>query len=207
MARRRVRRTPKDWVYNNQTYTPVTITQGTGLGAASCYRLYDSVNHMLNARGSAAAPVFEHGHERADTRGGRYFALSGQVMIAPTQWALGNTINAIFALIITEQDPVDGSCLLDAAFNLGTTAPPDFPPGLYANQYTVVRVWRVQRTFSTSNDQQLVSLPIWWSSRRGRRLREQDGVFWYHENSTATAVNTAVATRSQFYLRSLVSRR
>lgn len=206
MPARRVRRTRKDWVYNVETYEQTPNTQLVGINNAACYRLFDSVQHTLQARGAIAAPVFQHGQERPDNRGIRYYGLDGLMHIAPTNWAIGTTMHLIVALIITEQAVVDGSCLLDANFNLGSL-PTDSTPGIFANQYTTVKVWRFQRGFASANDQTIFTLPLRWFSRRGRRMREQDAAFLYVELPTVTAQGTAVNLRWQWWCRSLVERK
>lgn len=202
----RRRRIAKDWVYNDETYAPTIATQTVGLATAGCYRLFDSTHHMLNARGSALAPVHQHAHTRPDYRALKYFGLDGVIHMAPTNWALGVTFNIIFALLIIEQDPVDGACLLDPNFNLGSSSGLNNIPGLWANSHNVVKVWRMQQAFNTSNDSTTRQLPLRWYSRRGRTLRPEDGVFLYAELPTTVVAGAPVNMRFQMYLRSLVQR-
>lgn len=202
---RRRRRVSKDWVYHLESYGIDVNTVTTGIANSACFRLVDSSHHILYPRGPAAVPLFEHGEARPEARRRTLYGFQGHMMTAPTTWALGSTIHIVAALVIVEQDVTTGACVLDPQFNLGSSGT-DFYPGVWANSAEVVRVWRYQQTFGTSNDNTLKNLHFNWFSQRGRRLRNEDGVFLYIELPTSPVTGTATNQRFQLYCRSLVNR-
>lgn len=207
---RRARRPKGDWVYRGPaqrsdgisddlaTYNnSLTLAAGTADGVI----LYDSKQHLYQATRQGMASGGAPGYSmttaaRAEGTRPLMLRVTGQIVITPSTWALGNFVTMGYRIMAPEQDTGTGAVLLDNDYFMwspsGGTVPAD-----HANSRRL-NLWerRFWRAFNSSESARWV---INVNAKLRVRLNPNDCLALYFENHPS-----AVSTTSWFWLRTFV---
>lgn len=211
---RKARRPKADWVYRNNllnagayadglgTYEPQVIAHSTGVINAQSHVLYDSHNYLSASR--SATPLlgfgFTRSHARAAGRKPTILAVEGIVYWEPSVWAAGNLMAIGMRIGAYEQD-VSGVFSLDPNYSMwvqqlgaGTDST---NPAYWANAGRQ-NAWERRVHYGFSDNSVFKVVRVSW---RGRRVLNDNECWGLYTELEGTSVNT----RTQYWLRSLVS--
>lgn len=207
-----------DWVYRSNaqsaedqdeiadvlgTYEPLIFTHSTGVGNSLAHILYDSQQWgALQGGGGVALGGWTRAINRAARAEGRkatILAVEGIIYWEPSVWALGNLMAIGVRLGCFEQDPGTGNILLDAAYSMWTNevGGSSSRPSGWANPGRG-NTWERRYHVGFSETVPFFVSRIAW---RGRRVLQPNECFAVYTELENTSVNT----RTQMWLRTLVS--
>jgi len=205
-----------DWVYRSHalgsfnenldllgTYDGDIVSQSAGLANAQSHILYESRDNMAAqvVAGSAFhadVPAFIGPAGRAEGRNPTILRTEGIIYVEPSTWVLGNLIAWAGRIGAFEQDGT-GVFSLDAAYSMweNETVGAFQQVGHWANNGRG-NAWERRVHYGFSDNQQFVVIRVKWNGRRILKPNECWGLFTELES-------TSVTTRSQYWLRTLVS--
>jgi len=212
-------RAPKaDWVYRDDSqrnanpfdasdglgsYSQVYSTLTAGQTTAQAVVLYDSSSYLRSVTSVNAITQLGllGGEARAAGRRATVHAVEGHLNVIPSTWAVGSVIRFGWRILAGEQEPDDGGIILDIDYTMWlgqATASGGRTAAHYRNQTRCLAEGRLERAFSTSNDQAMSNVRIAWKDRW--RLREEEGLFLFLESE-----GSGVNVRWNPWLRTLVS--
>jgi len=194
----------KDWVYTEEGYLGTTFTLGAGL-AAIPLTFSVNANRMIPFGPANAVPltaVYAGKWSQPEGRGNVVYAVQGEVTYGvPGTWAAGNEFHICTRLVVADMNPENGDALLPVNYDLWTsTATTEFQT--YRNQRDCLWERRIHRIFVAGGGSAgMWNQPVFWSSKMGRRLDEDQAVFLLMQlgpNSVASV------NRNNNYLRTLM---
>lgn len=212
----RKRRMRADWVYRSHAYGPFNealdllgtyeedvVSQSSGIANAQSHVLYDSRDYIATqgtqgANFLADLPAYIGPAGRAEGRNPTILRTEGIIYVEPSTWALGNLIAWGGRIGAFEQDGT-GVFSLDAAYSMwvNETTSTFQQVGHWANNGRG-NAWERRVHYGFSDNQQFVVIRVKWNGRRILKPNECWGLFTELES-------TSVTTRSQYWLRTLVS--
>lgn len=186
-----------DWVFNQESYSPLTDDLAAGPANALAIELYASTNtrrqmkwgqtNFLGTNAATGASTLVAGQwEFAEGKRPVIHAMMGHKLWVPTTWTLGTALVIGYRLMVIEQDSLTGSAILDANYSMwvsnNTLAA---PTERWANEKRVLKEWRLTTTFDSSVASPIMHHRFHW---RGRwRLRPEEGLFLYMESQPGSA--------------------
>lgn len=208
-ARRRrgaKRRVSKDWVYTNDGYSPFVYSQNSGVATAFAMPLVYSndAKRIAQYGPTAALPVagaYMGGYANPDAQKQVVYAVDGHLVYNPSAWALGNEFIWGWRLVIKEMTSDDGGGLFDAGYSMWQNDA-DTHVASWRNDHQVLAEGRWYRAFGENTSNGMWVTRIRWSSRMGRRLNDNEGLYLWTEGASAS-VNTA---RNRIWCRTLMKR-
>lgn len=197
--------TPKDWVYTNDCYRDGVFSQNSGVATAFALPLVYSVNAKRTVQYGArnVLPVtgqYMGGFANPDAQRQVVYAVRGHVVYNPSAWAVGNEFLWAWRIVIGKMNPDSGSLVIEPGYTLWSSAVQDI--AAYRNSANALAEGRWYRSFGENTSNGSWMSMVSWSSRRGRALEDDEGLFLYLEGPIAS-VNTA---RNRVYCATLMKR-
>lgn len=208
------RRKRADWVYRSDliasedltstdglgTYAPGSVAITAGWTGQLGLVLYDTVNFLgyVAHQDVAAHNSMVRRASRAEGRKPTYLGCQGQLIVIPSQWAVGQFYRLAYRIIIAEQDLDYGTPLLNAGYSLWSGVVTDYQPADFANmgrQNIYEHRMSHRYTDASSTPERVLNFNV----KTRRRLEPHEGVFLLLET-----IQSSVTIAVQPWLRSLV---
>jgi len=201
-----------DWVYRSRmvgfspfnaadtlwTYGPQIRAISSGVSSSLAFVLVDSYNYIQSRIGlnAASAATMLRPAAAPEPRRTTIRAVTGQMYIEPSTWALGSFVGVGMRIVKAEQAHT-GEALFAAGYSMWADVAPD-DAATWANQATNLRERRWDTTFAAGQPNAW-NLKMGWSGRT--TLRPEEALFLYVELD-----GTSVDLRTQTWFKSLVKR-
>lgn len=174
----------KDWVYTRQGYLGGVFSQSAGIANGIAQPLVFATGAervAVMGRDDALPTVTETqgGYARPETRPNVVYAVQGHLVMSPSAWALGNEFLWGWRLMIYNMDSITGGIEIDLDYSMwqNEAVAPIHDMRYYANSSNVLAEGRIYRSFGENTSNGSWRADIRWSSRQGRRLEEDEGLF------------------------------
>lgn len=130
------------------TYDPAIMLLIPGVATANAAVLYDSHNRIADTMPTGGGVPTMPRAARAEGSRAKIIAVEGQMIYAPSVWALGSSFRMGMRFGMFEQDAASGAFLIDPAYSMWITTggTPMLNPATWAND----RQWQHERRWGMS---------------------------------------------------------
>jgi len=182
-------------VYTDSGYLDTSFPQTAGPGGNLAIPLLFSTNARRNAMfgpANALAPSqnYQGGYAAPEQQAQVIYAVEGHIMWNPSAWALGSEFLGGIRFGIHDMDPDTGQMVENADYSMWASSSATTELASWRNSMKVLAEERLYRSFGDATSNGSWRINIRWRSNRGRKLRDDEGVFAFLELALAS-VSTA----------------
>lgn len=206
-SRKRLVTVKKDWIYQEQSYSPgdVTLTAGPANSIAFPLTVAQNTRRYVYGGTPNILPAFTAYRSWASLPEGskmRVYAVEGQVRITPSTWNIGDAFTLGWRLMHGPQEASTGDLLVDLAYSMfARVTAADEHPSMWANAGFLkedrLHIGNISGTAVTTSG--VWAVRVRWSSSRGITIGNDRCLALYMESTLGS-----VTLRCNPYLRALV---